>query len=241
MQRLWARLIAALYFVVAILPPGYAGTVTETNAELAKRLARAIAGSIPGDPGDRRVRKWFGPIRFSVVGITPNDVRLAIDEDLRLLISATGLDALVVDPAAANFLVMASNNIVDDALGRYRSLTLSFINSEERARQILTEGDRERPCQANARFVGFEITGVIIFVGSADSQHSIGICMREKLPKALGLFRDDFRATDQRDAWAETEMLLLRVLYDTRLRPGMSEVEAEQIARQIFSEIRPEL
>ncbi|MEM6942490.1 MAG: DUF2927 domain-containing protein [Pseudomonadota bacterium] len=72
-------------------------------------------------------------------------------------------------------------------------------------------------------------------------------CIHEEITQALGLgndhpevrpsiFNDDeeFALLTRHDEW------LLRVLYDPRLRPGMTEEEAMPIVRRIVRELRPE-
>ncbi|MEM6677068.1 MAG: DUF2927 domain-containing protein [Pseudomonadota bacterium] len=72
-------------------------------------------------------------------------------------------------------------------------------------------------------------------------------CIHEEITQALGLgndhpevrpsiFNDDeeFALLTAHDEW------LLRLLYDPRLRPGMTEAEAMPIVRRIVAELRPE-
>ena len=71
-------------------------------------------------------------------------------------------------------------------------------------------------------------------------------CIHEELKQTLGLMNDDpdvrpsiFNDDQEFALLTEHDEILLRILYDRRLRPGMQADEARPLLPEIISEIRP--
>ena len=69
-------------------------------------------------------------------------------------------------------------------------------------------------------------------------------CIHEELAQGMGLANDSpaarpsvFNDDEEFALLTRHDELLLRILYDPRLRPGMSAAEAEPIVRQIATEL----
>ena len=72
-------------------------------------------------------------------------------------------------------------------------------------------------------------------------------CIEEEMAQTLGLFNDDpkvrptiFNDDEEFGLLTEHDRLLLSILYDQRLKPGMSRETAMPLVRQISSELLPE-
>ena len=72
-------------------------------------------------------------------------------------------------------------------------------------------------------------------------------CIHEELAQALGLFNDSldarpsiFNDNEEFALLTYQDELLLRILYDPRLKPGMDAAEAMPIVREIALELRPD-
>lgn len=239
MQRMMAIFAGPL-----VLPILMAPTPVLSDRSSNDQLARDFVGSaiiiLETEQRGGHIRKWLRPVHVALVGTVPPDVQPKIARDLHEVSSITHLDIDLTEPAAANFVVMLSDDLADDALGKYRALTLSFLDSEERARRVLFGDERKPRCRADAQFAGYEITGVMIFVPSARDRSAIDACLDDKLYKALGLFHDD-PGIDDVKVRIERERLFLRILYDKRMSPGMSDQDAIRVGRELLQEIRPQL
>ena len=91
-----------------------------------------------------------------------------------------------------------------------------------------------------------EIFGAIIYIRSEIPESLLDACVEEELAQVFGIMNDDASARpsifndDQEFALLTFhDELLLRILYDPRLRPGMKPEDAMPIVRRIARELRP--
>ncbi|KAF0112618.1 MAG: hypothetical protein FD149_2408 [Rhodospirillaceae bacterium] len=92
------------------------------------------------------------------------------------------------------------------------------------------------------------IARAIVYIAN-DDDHRIRHCLHEEIGRVLGLTNDSsliadslFNDTnDSRRSYSLSDMILIRALYDRRLRPGMSRKEAMPIARIILRELATRL
>ena len=87
------------------------------------------------------------------------------------------------------------------------------------------------------------ISGAIILIGTDIPKDQMRHCIAEELVQIRGLPNDAchyrpslFCESDLVYKLTEADKILLRTLYDSRLRPGMTKAEAMPIARQIIAE-----
>ncbi len=89
------------------------------------------------------------------------------------------------------------------------------------------------------------IRGALIGIPDDLPPNDIDACLVEEVTQALGLFMDDDRVRpsvfNDDDAFRDLtwqDELMLRVLYDRRLAPGMTRAEAAPVVRRLVEELR---
>lgn len=224
-----------------------------TNDDLVRNFSRIAlrheidieeAGS-EGNSAPNALQRWEGPIRWGLYGrgAAPGD-HAEIDRFLGRISDITGLEAVEVD-RDVNLMILitdpAERPAFSAALRRlYPALADGFDTWRASERVV---------CMASNLFSAMD-TDVIVFgmvvIGSEVTGLLRRSCLHEEIAQALGLgndhpdvrpsiFNDDeeFALLTEHDEW------LLRILYDDRLAPGMTEDEAMPVVREIVEELRP--
>lgn len=225
-----------------------------TNADLTRNFSRIAlhheidierAGS-EGNAAPNPLQRWEGPIRWGLYGrgATPGD-HAEITRFLGRMSELTGLEITEVD-RDVNLMILvtepAERPAFSAALRRlYPALADGFDTWRSSERVV---------CMASNLFSAMD-DDVIVFgmvvIGSEVTGLLRRSCLHEEIAQALGLgndhpdvrpsiFNDDeeFALLTEHDEW------LLRILYDDRLAPGMTEEEALPVVREIVDEMRPE-
>ena len=200
------------------------------------------------------ILRWKRPVRVAVIfGESLTDYEreaeyLNIEEFVERLRKITGHDiAMSENRPNVHVFVIDSDEAADiqnrwpDSLGRLPSSFAEDINSSP----------PETYCAAYATNRFFEqeyfLSQAIILIKAENPDLIRLSCIHEELAQALGLFNDSLEArpsifNDDEEFALLTyhDELLLRILYDPRLRPGMNAAEAMPIVREIALELRPE-
>ncbi|SDE43110.1 DUF2927 domain-containing protein [Limimaricola pyoseonensis] len=196
-----------------------------------------------------RLRRWEQPIRMDVqFGATVPEAQRVRDRNAVAAYAArlsrlTGVPITQTEEEG-NFSVLVLNE--DDRLGygaRLRQMVPGIADSSVRA--FLTP-PRSTLCL------------VIAFSGDGGNTYSRAValirgehpdllrlaCIHEELAQGMGLANDSpqarpsiFNDDEEFGLLTRHDELLLKMLYDPRLRPGMSAAEAAPIARQIAAEL----
>lgn len=221
------RPIAALIALLAAwtAPAGAQNGVQMPTQELLVRQFQAIAFSneYGGEQRFGRLVRWEQPIRVKVGGVNASALLPEVDRHLAALRRLVGVPIEVVSDwqawAQPNLEVVFTSGPVDpNAACRTEFLDRNFAAT------------------------GYTITRVKVVIPAhnpALRRH----CIAEELTQAMGLgddsqliadsiFDDNSRA---QKLWPWDELMLL-VLYDRRLRPGMSVSQAMPAVRMIISE-----
>ena len=193
------------------------------------------------------VSRWAEPVRYSLAGdgVTEADVAAyaAFAERLSAL---TGLSVEATeDDANVNILILGPEE--------RRAFVDALRENGAAARMpLLVDWSRQvrYPCVGQ---VGFDetnpgrIIGALIVVKAELEGVFRESCMHEELTQSLGLMNDDddvrpsiFNDDQEFALLTEHDELLLRVLYDPRLAPGMEAEEAAALAPEIIADLRPE-
>ena len=196
-----------------------------------------------------RLRRWNGPINMTVeFGATVPEAQRQRD---RTSVSAyaTRLSRLTGVPIrqtteGANYHVLILNE--DDRLGyeaRLRELVPGIADSSVRA---FMDPGRDTLCLV----IAFSDAGAPTYskaVALIRGEHPDLLrlaCIHEELAQGLGLANDSpqarpsiFNDDEEFGLLTTHDELLLQMLYDPRLRPGMSAAEAAPIARDIAREL----
>jgi hypothetical protein len=199
----------------------------------------ALGNEYEAKPG--QLRKWTSPIRYALihqVGDHELHARL-IATQMAHLAQLSGLD---IGPAAnagsANFLVVLSGETqLKDDLQRY----FGWNSATQREKFF-----RETVCLGVMRARrGQIVRGVaIIPVDRARARGKLVACVVEELTQLLGLPNDservfpsvfNDRSTDE--FLSPLDVVLLRMLYDPRLKAGMDPATVRPLAHQIATEL----
>lgn len=188
-----------------------------------------------------QLRKWTTPIRYALihqVGDRDLHERL-IATQMAHLAQLSGLDiGPVTDAGSANFLIVLSGETqLKDDLQRY----FGWNSAAQREKFF-----RETVCLGVMRARrGHLVRGVaIIPVDRARARGKLVACVVEELTQLLGLPNDservfpsifNDRSTDE--FLSPLDVVLLRMLYDPRLKAGMDPATVRPLARQIAAEL----
>jgi hypothetical protein len=202
------------------------------------------AGS-EGNSAPNPLQRWEGAIRWGLYGrgAGPDD-HAEVRDFLGRISDLTGLEVLEVDNDV-NLMILitepSERPAFSQALRRlYPALADGFDTWRTSNRVV---------CMASNLFSEMDedviVFGMIV-IGSEVTGLLRRSCLHEEITQALGLgndhpevrpsiFNDDeeFALLTEHDEW------LLRILYDDRLAPGMSEAEAIPVVREIVDELRP--
>ncbi len=190
----------------------------------------------------RQVHKWTTPIRYALIH-QAGDAALheqLIRTQFAQLSGLTGLSiAPATDSEAANyFVVLTSESSLKDDLQRH----FGWNSAEQRERFY-----RETVCLGifNSWRRSGRITRavVIIPVDRARARGKLAACVVEELTQVLGLPNDSdkvfpsvFNDRSIDDFLTGLDLLLLKMLYDPRIKPGMDETKARPLLREIAAE-----
>ncbi len=179
----------------------------------------------------RELYKWTAPIRVHTEGAT-KDQRQLVRQHTELLGRVTGLPARM-DPDDPNLVVLFGTEeelqpYLDDwAIGGDRLNWPGFFRSE---------------CFAGVSGPGDD-PFAMAFILQGLPERKTRLCVVQEMTQALGLFGDiDGRSDTSFASWGgsdrltEMDVILLEILYDPRLRSGMSETVGMRIVRQIIAE-----
>ena len=200
-------------------------------------------------PTISRLRRWEQPVRFTVeYGDTvPQDQRTQDSQNVRTFVSRLARVSgrpMGMSDENPNFHVLILNE--DDRLGyeaRLRALVPGIDNNSVRA---FLDVPRDTLCLVLA----FSLDGspqysqaVALIRGEHPDLMRLA-CIHEELAQGLGLANDSPRARpsifndDEEFSLLTThDELLLKILYDPRLQPGMTAAVAAPIARVIATEL----
>lgn len=220
-----------------------AADVPYSNRELAEHFRRIAFYTFPGDA--RRVAKpltkWTGPLRYAVVGQRGDMPE--IDGFMAHMSALTALDIESTAEERANFLIM----VLDDAA--QAQVAASFEDDPSRD-FFLSFMDAIRDCGAISGWTPTDPTirkGLVYLHGDLAGLYRT-LCYHEEIAQSLGLFNDDpavrpsiFNDDEEFALLTTHDEYLLRILYDPRLKPGMTPPEAMPVVTEIIEELRPGL
>ncbi|NNE51345.1 MAG: DUF2927 domain-containing protein [Sulfitobacter sp.] len=206
-------------------------------------------GNFVGRGGSSPLRRWQGPVRMEVLfgpGVPPSQRRAdqdAINRYSRRLARVTGHPVSAI--GAPNFLiVIASEDDRADTLAEAATRIPGITSNSLRA---LRNMRRDTYCAVAAYAAGSDpsVYTAAVAVIRAENPDLLRLsCIHEELAQGLGLANDSpaarpsiFNDDDEFALLTDHDELLLQMLYDPRLRPGMSAAEAAPITRIIAREL----
>ncbi len=193
-----------------------------------------------------RLSRWEKPIRYNVSG----DAATGADRDeytsfAEKLAGLTGLE-IVEEDGEPNLTILILGPLERQVF--VRELERKGL-AENMPLIIQWADDIYYPCVGQVAFEDIDtglITGAMIVIKGELEGVLRSSCIHEELTQTLGLMNDDpdvrpsiFNDDQEFALLTEHDEILLRILYDPRLRPGMQAEEARPLLPEIISEIRP--
>ncbi|MBX6322227.1 MAG: DUF2927 domain-containing protein [Rhodospirillaceae bacterium] len=209
-----------------------------SNEQVLSNMLTVVFGSEFLGEDSNYVRKWVGPMRVAVYGDDRGAYTDLIDTHLATLRRLTGLDIKRVawnDPAV-NASILFLNR------PEFRTYARDYLRrSKPGTNQNLACFGVFRG-NANREIVGFSA-----MIPLSGSRAEIEACIVEEVTQVLGLPNDSydirpsvFNDDDQYHELTWQDKLMVRVLYDPRIVPGMGRAAFAATARRILDELRPE-
>ena len=209
-----------------------------SNAQVVDNLMEIVFGSEFVGEDSNIVRKWTVPLRIAIYAKEPERYRALVEPVLQQLHGLSGLDIQLVDRSAP------AQNAYILILGReqFYAYAASHLSAGKNPRTN-TDLDCFGVFAADRGGAINELTAVIPESASEATKRS---CVIEEVTQALGLPNDSFTVNpsifnddDRYQDLTWQDQLFLRVLYDARVRPGMTRAAFEPLAKRIVDELRP--
>jgi len=202
------------------------------------------------DPEQRQhlLTRWETPLNVALIGDVNERYTGYVGDHLDEMAAISGLPVSLAGPDDANVVVILSPEPFDQAVTTYRDIYRPFFASEASMDRITARMKAEATCFGHlitddAR--PNEIIGAVILIPTDMGRFVVRACIIEELTQAMGLFNDSddiepsiFNDSSPNMTLTDHDRILFRLLYDGRLRPGMSWDEAEPIVRQAVAELR---
>ncbi|MCV3273005.1 DUF2927 domain-containing protein [Roseobacter sinensis] len=204
--------------------------------------------ALRGRGGESPLRRWSAPVRVGTIfgnSIPPsqrNADGTAIRNYARRLSQITGHP--IMSFGAPNFIVIVASEddrgaALDAAAARVPGISRESLNA-------LRNLSRDTYCAVAAYAAGSDAntyTAAVAVIRAENPGLLRLSCIHEEMAQALGLANDSdarpsiFNDDDEFALLTQHDELLLKMLYDPRLSPGMSAAEAAPIARTIALEL----
>lgn len=214
-------------------------------------VAYGSEGPVLGNDGSERLRgdhlaKWDGPIRFALIEAQDAAQRAAARAHFADLADLTGLAMTEVSPAEANFLVFYADDPFA-AARRHRAPYAGRLANPRSFDALLARMEPRATCFGflwggwpSGQGIDFAIT----FVRTDRGARTVQGCLVQETTQALGLINDldidapsAFTDSGEHVELTTLDRLMVRLLYDARLTPGMGWIEVEPLARAALREL----
>jgi hypothetical protein len=211
-----------------------------TDAEILDGFFKlAFSAELQFDRDAERIRKFDEPVRVAVLGPGESGRRAelaAVIADIRARVAHLDI-AIAEDPRGANFFVMLVpkrdfNRTVRSLYGRAKAKQIE----ERLGPQCLSGiGKDER----------YRIRRAEVLLPADADDFTFYDCAYEEILQGLGIINDDasvpwtmFNDDVQMGFFDVYDQYLLNILYDPRVRPGMTKEEVGKLAPQVLLKVR---
>jgi hypothetical protein len=211
-----------------------------TNEEIRDGFFKiAFRAELQLDAPAERVRKFDDPVRIFVISAGGRDRRseiAAVVDDIRSHVDHLDV-AVTNDPSAANFVVRLVQK-------RKFNSTIRALYGKERAKQIKQSLSPE--CLSGiGKDERFHIRRAEVILPVDAGDFTFYDCAYEEMLQALGAINDDrsvpwtmFNDDVQMGFFDIYDQYLLNILYDPRIRPGMTKEEVNAVLPEVLSAAR---
>ncbi|UWR21561.1 DUF2927 domain-containing protein [Sulfitobacter sp. S190] len=206
-------------------------------------------GSFSGRGGASPMRRWESPVRMQIIfgaGVPPSQ---RARDSANIATYAARLGRVTGHPVAVannpNFVVIVASEddraaALSEAVARVPGISASSLEPLARMRR-----DTYCVVAAYAAGSGANVYTAAVAVIRAENPELLRLsCIHEELAQGMGLANDSpearpsiFNDDDEFALLTRHDELLLKMLYDDRLRPGLSADEARPTVRAIASEL----
>jgi hypothetical protein len=211
-----------------------------TNEEIRDGFFKiAFRAELQLDAPAERVRKFDDPVRIFVISAGGRDRRseiAAVVDDIRSHVNHLDV-AVTNDPSTANFVVRLVQK-------RKFNSTIRALYGKERAKQIKQSLSPE--CLSGiGKDERFHIRRAEVILPVDAGDFTFYDCAYEEMLQALGAINDDrsvpwtmFNDDVQMGFFDVYDQYLLNILYDPRIRPGMTKEEVSAVLPEVLSTAR---
>ncbi len=243
---------AGLLLTACAAPAPPPDPVAEAFLKDFHRVAYKTERPVLGDSGEARPRrdhlaKWETPIRAALIGTERPDYRKAAQSHLADLSALTGLEISETAPDRANLLVFFADDPFQ-AARRHRALYANRIADARSFDALLARMELSATCFGflwGGWPSGKGIDFSVVFIRTGRGARTVQGCLVQETTQILGLMNDLDSGADSvfSDSGRQVELtaqdrLMIGLLYDPRLQPGMGWAEAEPLARAALRDLR---
>jgi hypothetical protein len=235
-----SALLVALSLLVAGAFPGRAQQSLQLIAPatlLVENFTRVVFGLEFGSFMRERVHKWLGPVRIALIGADADLYRPFVAGHVAMLARLTGLDMRLVEgrDGGENFAVH---------FVRHAEMFETAARYPVNYRRVQRAVDSSACMYVFYENADMSIGHSIAIISTDRHPRYVTTCILEEMSQALGLPMDTelihpsiFSDRDLPQSLSINDKILVRTLYDPRIRPGMPQAEALRQARAIIPEL----
>jgi len=229
---LLAGLLAAF---LGALPGTSAGASALTDRQLVESFRKTVLGAEYASWGfdARVVKKFWGPVRVYIDNASRHDRRREVSRFVASLPGQiAGLEVVMArEKWQANFRI----HVVDRA--QYAPLV----------RAIYRRPGMRVPGKCLVRVVNGArgITGADALIVADEGEYLFRRCLVEEVLQGLGPLNDDaslpdsvFNDTTRLTSFTQHDKMILNMLYDPRIRPGMNRRQVEEVLPAVLRDVR---
>lgn len=196
------------------------------------------------------LKRWNRAIKINIIhGENSSNKQIKIDKKnisifTRRLASITGLE-MSISEVNANFIILFLD--LDERRDFGQKLSQLMPQLTPAMIKIITSSPRSTFCSAFSLSEppkNYEYTAALVLIKSEHSKVMRKSCIHEEMAQSLGLTNDSksarpsiFNDDEEFALLTRHDELLLKILYDKRLKPGMNNKIALPIVRQIAEEL----
>ncbi len=245
------------YVLILVLLAFPAGAAEQPNArQLTAFFEDVVFGSEYGSKGSAVIQKWTGPIRIRVSAMSGNMVAKAGGgKELKLAKRRPTKQEVAPIRKHLGALLKASGLTAEDAkkTGAKHNVFIQFVPRMAMHAPFLVPKAPPKLLKKLAQpgvcyFLTAQSQGRIVWativVNNQLSERAMDACVLEEMTQILGLPNDSdlikpsvFNNKSQPTALNRTDQILIRTLYDKRLRPGMERGRAMGEAAKVIVEL----
>ncbi|MTD99410.1 DUF2927 domain-containing protein [Paracoccus sp. YIM 132242] len=227
-----------------------AETLTRNFIAVALRDEYGQGGIQAGNGGAAApLRRWQDPVRLQIEFGTTTDVatrrayRVEVSQFAARLAEATGHRVSLTD-SGGNFIVMVLSDDERRAIGPRLAQLVPGIPAQDIA--VMQDLDADNFCTvfAYSRGAAPVYSNAVALIRAELPPLLQSSCIHEEVAQGMGLANDSpearpsiFNDDEEFALLTRHDELLLKILYDPRLRPGMTRAEAEPVVRRIATEL----